>query len=184
MDEGVTDNRTAAAKRILTYSALNRVVHAPAMRSIKMSQEGLLAVLILMAFVLQACIIVVDPDDDGSIFHDDEDLSGSRWRLERIVFGGRSHAITDGGAYTLRFDNDGELSGRADCNSYGAEYRFSRSNTLSILDFYATEVACERTSLENEYFDNLLDTGSYEIRRDELVLYDRDGDLLLQFYED
>lgn len=157
--------------------------HALAMRYLKMSQEGLLAALILLAFVLQACIIVVDPDEDDDFF-DHYDLSGSRWQLELIVFGGRSHGITDGGEYTLRFDRNGNLSGRADCNSYGGEYRFSRSNTLSILDFYATEVACERTSLENEYFDNLLDVVSYHIRGDELELYDHDGDLLLRYYED
>lgn len=150
------------------------------MRAFRLSEDGLAAVLVVVLLVLQACVIVVDADDDDDF--DPDDLERNDWVLETMVIDGRSYTIRSG-VYVLVFEHGG-LGGEADCNVYGGDYRASRNGALTISGLYSTEIACEPPSFEQDYFSNLLDVASYEIRRDDLYLYNRRGDLLLRFRED
>ena len=136
------------------------------MRALRFTQEGLLAVLILLLLGLQACIVYVDSDD----FDDDHKrLRGTRWHVEVVVHNGRTYRIGDRSIYSIRFYDD-ELTGTADCNEYGARYKTRWNGRFEVYDLYSTEVACGPNSLESRFFDILYDAESYYIRGNELVI--------------
>ena len=143
------------------------------MRAIRFTQEGLLAVLIVLALGLQACIVYVDSDD----YDDDHDrLRGTRWYVEVIVHHGRTYRVTGDAPYSIRFYAD-DFTGTADCNEYGADYEARWNGRFDVRGLYNTEVACSPNSLESRFFDVLYDAETYRIDGDELII-SADGDAL------
>ncbi len=141
------------------------------MRSIPLAHKGMLAVLVLL-LSLPGCILVVDDDYD-------DDLRHSRWRLDVIVYYGRTYAVD--APYSLYFDSNNQLSGSADCNDYDGDYEVSLLGTISVRDLYTTDVACSR-SLEDLYFDALYSAFSYSVQGDALTIKGRGGEYILYFY--
>ncbi|MFQ5571313.1 MAG: META domain-containing protein [Rhodothermales bacterium] len=143
------------------------------MRPIPFLRKGLLTTLLLL-LCLPGCILIVEEDDD--------DLYRHRWRLDVIIYYGRSYAVTDAEPFTLSFATDGQFHGRADCNDYDGTFDTTVLGTLSIHEIYSTDLDCRRGSLEDQYFDVLSGTRSYRISGDALTLKSRNGDSSLHFY--
>ncbi len=72
-------------------------------------------------------------------------LQGAEWVVEDIGGGG----IIDNSRVTIRFGNDGRLSGRGGCNSYGAPYTLD-GNGLKIGRAAATMMACAPALMRQE----------------------------------
>lgn len=144
------------------------------MRLLPSLQKGVLAGLLLL-LCLPACILVVDED----VLYDD--LYRHRWRLDVVVYYGRTYAADD--PFTISFEADGEFVGRADCNNYDGRYSSPRVGVLTVREIYSEDGACGRRSIDGEFFEVLSDASSYRVRGDELTITARNGDKLY-FYAD
>ena len=149
------------------------------MQPIPMIQKSLLACLLFILVSLPACILVVDEDD---LYGDD--LHGSRWRLNVVVYLGRSYTVPPGDLYTVYFDSRHTLLGRADCNDYDASYDLTLLGGIRINDIYVTDSYCRGNSLEDLFLDGLAHARSYDIQRDALTIRSRGDDYVLYFYRD
>jgi heat shock protein HslJ len=128
---------------------------------------------LLLLLCLPACILVVEEEDD--YFH------RNRWRLDVIVYYGRTY--TADAPYTVTFQSTGDLYGRADCNDYDGRYETPRDGSLRIQEIYSEGSACGRQSLEDSYFEVLSSAVTYRVRGDDLIITARNGDTLY-FYKD
>lgn len=137
------------------------------------------AALIALLTALSGCILVVDDDVfDDHPYH----LDGTRWKLEIITHG--RHSYTPAGqTYSLFFESEDELSGRADCNVYGGSYTEHRGKELTIRELHSTEIACGEDSFDALFLDDLYNTDAYEQDGDALTIYTHDG-YTLRFYKD
>lgn len=150
------------------------------MQPIPMIQKSMMACLLFLLLSLPACILVVDEDD----FHGDDDLYGSRWRLNVVVYLGRSYTVPRGEIYTVNFDSRHSMLGRADCNDYDASYDLTLLGGLRINDIYVTDSYCGGNSLEDLFLDGLAHARSYNLQRDALTIRSRGDDYILYFYRD
>jgi len=142
------------------------------MRLLPSVQKSMPAVLLLL-LCLPACILIVEEDDD--YFH------RHRWRLDVIVYYGRTYAADD--PYTINFEANGDLYGRADCNDYDGIYETPRNGSLVIREIYSEGERCGRQSLEDRYFEVLSGAVTYRVRDGELIVTAHNGDHLY-FYKD
>ena len=94
-----------------------------------------------------------------------------------------NRALTADDPYTITFQTDGRLEGRADCNGYNGTYEEPRAGALNIRQIRSIGKACGGPSLEDRYFEVLSSAVSYRVRDDNLIVTARNGDTL-QFYKD
>ncbi len=120
---------------------------------------------VMLAGTLPACIIVVEEDDDR-----DDDYYRRRWRLEVVVYSGRSYYASTADSYTLTFGVDNLMVGRADCVDFEGRYEVGRSSTLAIQGVDATEGLCGEASLASMYLDGLHQARTISGNADELVI--------------
>ena len=98
-------------------------------------------------------------------------LTGPVWQLITLVNikGGQSGLRDE--LYTAEFSDAGAITGRADCNSYFAEYDTFDSGALEISAIATTYVYCGEGSLIDQYYAALRTSHSYELRSDQLTFY-------------
>jgi heat shock protein HslJ len=82
--------------------------------------------------------------------------------------------------YVLRFEPDGHLEARVDCNSAGGNYRFE-NNRISLELANSTLMSCEPGSFEEVFKQNLVDVGSYFMNGGRLFLDLRKGAATMEF---
>lgn len=66
---------------------------------------------------------------------------------------GETDSVPSPENYTITFNSDGTLNGKADCNTFSGTY--SRENGFSITLGATTMVACGEASLDQQYLDLL-----------------------------
>lgn len=100
-------------------------------------------------------------------------LQGGEWVVEDLAGNG----IVDRSRATLDFGGDGQVTGRASCNRYGAAWRLSGEG-LTISSARATRIACS-PALDNqeiEFLGLLEGTHRFDIAADgALLLHTADG---------
>ncbi len=81
---------------------------------------------------------------------------------------------------TLNFDAEkGQLSGRGVCNSYSSTYVVSGEN-IKFSPAISTKMMCpEGTTIEYNFFQSLLNAGSYSIKRGKLTLLNAKDEVVL-----
>jgi heat shock protein HslJ len=80
--------------------------------------------------------------------------------------------VTDPGdpsAYTLRFEPDGTLELRVDCNRAGGSYRLEQSRLVLEIT-HSTMAACAPESLDRAFLKDLNEVVSYSVREGHLYL--------------
>lgn len=95
----------------------------------------------------------------------------------------RGEAPIPGTFITAEFNKEGMVSGSSGCNRYSTTYTVN-GNQLSFGEQTAgTLMACLEPVMdqEREFLDVLADTANYEIRADELLFFDADGNELASF---
>lgn len=92
-------------------------------------------------------------------------VTGVEWQLIRLD---DSDIDPDGGSYTLRFTDDGRLSGRAVCNTYTGTWRKDSSMKMQIGRVASTLRGCQTD--EQPYFRMLEQTTGYRFDGDMLLL--------------
>jgi heat shock protein HslJ len=83
-------------------------------------------------------------------------------------------------AYTLKFRQDDQLGGVADCNQYGGDYVARDDGSLSVDMLVSTEQYCGEGSREPLYLEGLAEAARYEVD-DEGLRIRFEGEGLLRF---
>jgi heat shock protein HslJ len=122
-----------------------------------------LALLTLTALVLVACADADDASGTGNSTRAN-DLIGVVWTLDRSSIADLVGDVPLDAAITITFE-DGQVSGRAACNSYGGAYDADDDGSLSFEGFSVTEMACdpELMALESAYLQVLADVTGFGI---------------------
>ncbi len=97
-------------------------------------------------------------------------VTGVEWQL--IRWDG-SDIYPDKGSYTLRFTDDGRLSGRAVCNTYTATWRKNSQLKMKIDQLASTLRGCPAD--EQPYLQMLEQVTGYRFDGDLLLLLTNDG---------
>ena len=135
-----------------------------------------LVVLFFLVTLLPGCIVVVDKND-----HDDDDYYRRRWRLEVIVFSTGTYTPSRGSLYTVSFDNETTLSGRADCMDFEGRYEVGRTSTLTIDQLNSEEPVCGSDSIASVFLEELERARSMTGSADELVIHLEGSNDLMRF---
>ncbi len=112
-------------------------------------------------------------------------LAETSWTLESFSLDGESvSSVIVGTTITAEFSPDGNVTGSAGCNSYGAGYEVD-GMSLSVSSLYSTKMNCNRPEgimeQENRYFNLLTAATGYRIEGDRLDLLDEAGTALLSY---
>ncbi|KLK87627.1 hypothetical protein SZ63_10025 [Methanoculleus sediminis] len=113
-------------------------------------------------------------------------LTGTEWTLESFSSpGGETvSSVIVGTTITAVFDPDGNVTGSAGCNSYGAGYRLDGTN-LTIEPPISTKMNCNKPEgvmeQENRYLNLLTSVAGYHIDGNRLDLLDDAGKALLSY---
>lgn len=112
-----------------------------------MTSRRSLTLLTLLPLILVAC---ADNGGGGAgIGTDPADLIGIPWQLDGSSIASLVNDPLQDAVVTIDFA-DGEVGGRAGCNSYGGAYQASNDGTLSFESFAVTEMACDEPLMELE----------------------------------
>jgi heat shock protein HslJ len=92
------------------------------------------------------------------------------WKLESIErTGSPTVTVPNPEMYTLRFEDDGRLAVRADCNTCGGRYTLNGAS-LSMSDVACTLIACSPASLHSSYAQALDNAQSAVVNGSSLVV--------------
>lgn len=102
-----------------------------------------------------------------------------RWLAEDILGGG----VIDNAQTTLEIAEDGQVSGRGGCNSYGSTASIE-GEKLTLSPVVATQMACPEALMnqEQKYFDALGRVAAFRLvpAEQKLLLLDADGETLVR----
>lgn len=104
-------------------------------------------------------------------------LTGATWQWEAAQDSAQANltVIANADAYTVKFNEDGTVSIKADCNVAAGTYT-SEGQTLSVVVGPVTLAACGPESLGEEFLINLTTSGTY--------LFDDEGKLVINLIAD
>lgn len=106
-------------------------------------------------------------------------LRGVEWVAESMAQG----PIIDERAPTFTVDQDGRVSGKAGCNSYGGAAQIEEDR-INFGDLFATKMFCEGTmEQEMAFLHSLEQTVQYRIEAGKLALLDGTGSRLVVFHQ-
>lgn len=100
------------------------------------------------------------------------------WGLKEI----KGEKIKAGKGIILELNTESmTFLGNAGCNNISGNLELSKENLVAFKNIRATRMACPDLSLENEYLKNLENVTSYQIKSLHLLLFNKDGVLLLDY---
>lgn len=80
---------------------------------------------------------------------------------------------------TLVFEEDQEIGGFAGCNDFRGAATFNQEQ-IKFSTLYSDNASCEDINLEKRYLSNLESSTSYTYSAGTLVLYDEDGNIVVE----
>lgn len=105
-------------------------------------------------------------------------LTDDIWKLEMILSEiNGAISINNPDKYLIEFNEDGRVSGLADCNTCFGEY-YTKGDSISIA-MGCTKMGCGQGSFGGPYLVALSMTSTYEISGNILILTNDDGILIL-----
>ena len=126
------------------------------------------------AFLLMAAVAAVACEDGG--IADETPFIGVEWRLASITAASPRLVVPDAARYTVRFDADGRVAVRSDCNSCGGSYTLA-PDSLAVTPLACTRVYCGDTSLDPTYPQLLEAAREWEVSGGRLILTGADATL-------
>ena len=98
-------------------------------------------------------------------------LKGTQWQLVDIQYMDDTVLKPDAaGKYTLRFDNDGSVSIKADCNMLGGSYTYTSPSGLEFGPLRSTMAFCGEKSLYSRFTKDMPFVRSFVIKDGNLHL--------------
>jgi heat shock protein HslJ len=113
-------------------------------------------------------------------------LAGSEWHLVGMGPVGSGSLPVPNAPVTIKFGNDGRISGSGGCNSYGGNYRV-QGNRLTLSQVFSTKRACidaNANKQESQYFAALESASRFRLNRKQLTIYYGAGQNALDFASD
>jgi heat shock protein HslJ len=113
-------------------------------------------------------------------------LGGSEWHLVSMGRVGAESSIVPGTKITLRFGNDGRVSGSGGCNNYGGSYRVE-GDRITFSQLFSTRRACTNTDAnrqEGSYLSALEVANRFRLSERRLTIYYDGGRSVLEFASD
>lgn len=111
---------------------------------------------------------------------DVDELIGTTWQLERILRADDTWLHADANETdSIRFADDGRVSGKAGCNSYFGGYEVVDTNELKFSQMGATLMACPNASLADTFMKMLGQVDSFAVAGQQLYLFADDGAMLV-----
>lgn len=111
-------------------------------------------------------------------------LTGTSWQLSSYGKPGAETTVLNGVDVTLQFGSGGQAGGSGGCNSYGAQYKVTDGNVLSITNIVSTLMACTANGVMNQegkYFAALRSANSFELSGKQLTIRYENGQKVLNF---
>jgi len=108
-----------------------------------------------------------------------QELTGGIWLLTEL----NGAEPIAGTTLTAEFDQDGRVGGSSGCNSYNTTYVVDGNELTFGEQVASTMMACPDPIMrqEGEFHQALVDTATYEIKDDELILSDSSGNEVARF---
>ena len=101
----------------------------------------------------------------------EDPLKGTQWQLVDIQYMDDTVLKPDAaGKYALRFDNDGSVSIKADCNMLGGSYTYTSPSGLEFGPLRSTMAFCGEKSLYNRFTKDMPFVRSFVIKDGNLHL--------------
>ena len=94
----------------------------------------LFAFALAVTMALAGCAVAAPQSNPPTAPH----LEGTQWRFVTL----RGKSIPDAVHATLRFDDQGRVSGRGGCNSYGGSFASGNDGALHFGQMMSTRMAC------------------------------------------
>ena len=142
-----------------------------------MNRSLCITMLFCCALTLAGCSENPGSTDDSQA----AEFLNTTWRLQSIVFSDSTIIQDDSNkAFNIRFFEDLQVRGIADCNDYFGIYTISDNNSLSIDNLVSYFVLCSE-SIEQRYLGALHFVHSYEISNNRLQLYYDESNSTLNF---
>ena len=110
-------------------------------------------------------------------------LAGSDWRLVSMGRVGAETSLVSGTTVTLKFGNDGRISGSGGCNTFGGSYQV-QGDTVHFSQLFNTRRACVDSNAnrqESEYLRALEVASRFRLRTQRLSIYYDRGRSVLEF---
>ena len=134
-----------------------------------MVQKILIRSLVLFGIAGAVLIFSIEPAFCGGL-PASEDITGVEWKWEQTLYGNDHKVVPDDAShYTIRFNPDGILNIRADCNRAGGKYT-RNGKSIAIEITHSTMAACPPRSLEGPFLKDLT-AGA--------IIFIKNGDLFL-----
>lgn len=90
----------------------------------------------------------------------------------------------EGSTVTISF-TDGNIGGKAGCNSYGGKYKTGQDGLLELEEVFSTEMACLEPEgimqQETTYLETLIQAASFEASADQLTIKNVADETILVF---
>lgn len=139
--------------------------------------------LVILAITVLASFGVVLAQPGADFSTGQKALAGSEWHLVSIGPIGAGSLPAPAARVTLKFGNDGRISGSGGCNSYGGNYRV-QGNRLTLSQVFSTKRACidaNANKQESQYFAALESASRFRLNRRQLSIYYGSGQNALDF---
>ena len=101
-------------------------------------------------------------------------ITGIKWEWTGMQDSSGETSVSDPRNYTLKFNDDGTITGQADCNQISGTYSLSGSS-LSIHLGTSTSAFCGESSQDQVYLASLSKVSSYAADQQGLELHFSDG---------
>jgi heat shock protein HslJ len=137
---------------------------------------------LLFATLCLSCAIVLG-QTNRNLATGQQALAGSEWRLVSLGRVGAGTAIVSGNGVTLKFGNDGRVSGSGGCNSFGGGYRI-QGDRVTFSQMISTRRACVDTNAnrqESQYLQALDSANRFRVTSRQLSIYYDNGRSVLEF---
>jgi heat shock protein HslJ len=105
-------------------------------------------------------------------------LTGHTWTLVSVQRNSQAVPVSGASRYTLRFEENGNLAVRSDCNSCGGTYT-ANGSTLRTAGLACTRAFCGDTSFDAEFTRAVGDASSFQVDQNTLTI--ASGGMTLRF---
>ena len=141
----------------------------------------------MRSLLLILCVFVVAQAQPGrNMATDQRVLAGTDWRLVSFGPAGGEVGLVAGTTVTLKFGEDGRVSGSTGCNSYGGTYQV-RGDTISFGRLISTRRACldqNANQQEQRFLAALESANRFRLSSNRLTILSDRGRTVLNFASD
>lgn len=129
---------------------------------------------LILVFVLLFTASCQNKNVSNSLFAQD-------WQLQKISGNDLKGPHQDEMPFLSFSEHDRSLSGHTGCNRLAGSFHYTSSGELAFSQTAASKMFCENSLEEQMFLQNLSTVKSYEVKEEELLMFDEEKNIVLQF---